>query len=50
MTDKMQKLIDALAAKKTVQDTVKSKYKGKDKIKKLTDSERIARIEEYLGL
>ena len=48
-----QKLIEMtlkLQEKKIKQDEVKKKYKDLDKKKKLTQEQRIARIEEYLGI
>jgi hypothetical protein len=48
-----QKLIEIslkLQEKKLKQDNVKKKYKDLDKKKKLTQEQRIARIEEYLQL
>jgi hypothetical protein len=45
-TEKLKAIADNLAEKKQKQDAVKAKYKGK----KLTDKERIDRIEELLGI
>ena len=44
------KLRDKQLSDKNKQDEVKKKYKGMDKNKKLTQEQRIARIEEYLGI
>lgn len=47
---KLEELTQKLQEKKIKQDEVKKKYKSKDKVKKLTLSERIERIEEILGI
>lgn len=51
---KLDEFVTKLRAKqledKTKQDEVKKKYKAKDKVKKLTLTERIERIEEILGI
>ena len=44
------KLRDKQLSDKNKQDEVKKKYKGMDKKKKLTQEQRIARIEEILGI
>ena len=43
-------LAEKLQAKKVKQDAIKQKYKDKEKIKKLTTDERLARIEELLNI
>ena len=48
--DRIKNIADKLAEKKVKQDAVKDKYDNKNKVKKLTTDERLARIEEYLGL
>ena len=51
MTEQRVKaLVDKLAEKKVRQNAVREKYDKKNKIKKLTTDERLARIEEILGL
>ena len=47
---KLDELTQKLQEKKIKQDEVKKKYKAKDKVKKLTLSERIERIEELLEI
>ena len=44
------KLRDKQLSDKNKQDEVKKKYKDLDKKKKLTQEQRIARIEELLGI
>jgi len=55
--EKMQKIRELLVQKKekqvaedTRKEATKKKFKDKDKVKKLTDKERLDRIEELLGL
>ena len=50
MDQRVKVLVDKLAEKKVRQDAVKDKYDKKNKIKKLTTDERLARIEEILEL
>ena len=50
MNDKLLKLVQKLEEKKLKQDDVKKKYKDLDKKKKLTQEQRLARIEELLGI
>lgn len=54
MNEKLLKLQKALNDKKKVDSdkrlAVVEKYKAKAKVKKLTQEERIARIEEMLGI
>ena len=54
MNEKLLKLQKALSDKKKVdsdkRQVIIEKYKAKAKIKKLTQEERIARIEEMLGI
>lgn len=50
MNDKLLKLAQKLEEKKLKQDDVKKKYKDLDKKKKLTQEQRLARIEELLGI
>lgn len=47
---KAKQLIAALEARKAEQKTVKQEYKDKEKVKALTTSERLDRIEKLLGL
>lgn len=47
---KLDELTQKLQEKKIKQDEVKAKFKAKDKVKKLTLSERIERIEELLEI
>jgi len=48
--EKLLKIIEKLAEDKVSKEAVKKKFKDKDKIKKLTDKERLDRIEEFLGI
>lgn len=48
--EKLQKIVEHLAAKKTVEDKVKVEYKGKEKVKALTTAERLDRLERLAGL
>ena len=52
--DALTLVVGALKDKKDKREAVKEKYKAKDKAKdkakKLSTSERLDRIEEYLGL
>lgn len=50
MNDKLLKLVQKLEEKKLKQDEVKKKYKDLDKKKKITQEQRLARIEELLGI
>ena len=54
MNDKMMKVVEAIKAKKQAEQAKKAeiveRYKGKAKVKALTDKERLDRIEELLGL
>ena len=50
MNDKLLKITQRLAEKKAREDAIKLKYKDKEKIKPLTQGERIARIEELLNI
>lgn len=50
MNMKLLELAQKLQEKKIKQDEVKKKYKDLDKVKKLTQEQRIARIEELLGV
>ena len=50
MNQKLTELTLKLQEKKIKQDDVKKKYKDLDKKKKLTQEQRIARIEEILGI
>jgi len=49
-TEKLLKIAEKLQEKETAKENVKKKYKGKEKVKKLTTDDRLARIEELLGL
>lgn len=46
--EKMLKIIEKLAADRLKKEDVKKRYKDKDKINKLTDEERIKRLEELV--
>jgi len=48
--EKMLKIAEKLASDKSVKDKVEKRFKDKDKIKKLTDKERIDRIEKIFGI
>jgi len=48
--EKMLKIVEKLQANKVEKDAIKKKFKDKDKVKKLTDKERLDHIEELLGL
>ena len=50
MNEKLLKLAEKLAEKKAKEQVVKDKFKALEKVKKLTQEQRIARIEEMLGL
>jgi hypothetical protein len=43
-------LAEKLEQKKAKEQVIKDKYKALEKVKKLTQEQRIARIEELLGL
>ena len=42
--------VDRIVGEQKAQNAVKAEYKAKEKVKKLTDKERIDRIEKMLGL
>lgn len=48
--EKILKIVEKLASDKTTKDEVEKRFKDKDKIKKLTTTERLDRIEEILNL
>jgi len=48
--EKMLKIVEKLQANKVEKESVKKKFKDKDKVKELTDKERLDRIEEFLGI
>ena len=48
--EKMLKILEKLSVDNIAKEDVKKRYKDKDKIKKLTDKERLDRIEEILGI
>ena len=50
MNDKVIKLAEKLAEKKVKEKVIKDKYIALAKIKKLTQEQRISRIEELLGI
>ena len=50
MLVRIQKLVEKAAAKKTDEDAIKAEYKAKEKIKPLTQAERLDRIEKILGI
>lgn len=48
--DALSVMVEAMREKKDKREAVKKNAKEKDKVKKLTDKEKIAVIWEYLGL
>ena len=50
MNEELIEIVEKLKLKKEKQDEITLKYKNKEKIKELTDKERIERIEEILNL
>ena len=48
--DRLKRIVGRLAEKKIRQEVIKEKYVAKNKTKKLTTEERLARIEEFLEL
>lgn len=52
--EELNKALKAARAKKleekAVKDAIKDAYKGKEKVKKLTDKERIERLERLMGI
>ena len=50
MNDKLIKIVEKLAEKKAKEDVVKVEYKDKEKVKALTTTERLDRIERMLGI
>ena len=50
MNEKLLKITQHLADKKNKEDAMKTKYKDKEKVKKLTTDERLTRIEEILNI
>lgn len=54
MNERLAKVVEAIKAKKQVEEAKRTKiverYKGKAKVKALSTSERLDRIEELLGL
>ena len=47
---KLQELVERIKVKKDKEEKVKAKFKELNKVKKLTLEQRIARIEELLGI
>ena len=47
---KLQELVERIKVKKDKEEKVKAKYKELNKVKKLTQEQRITRIEELLGI
>lgn len=50
MNEKLMLLAQKLVDKKEAEEAIITKYKDKEKVKALTTAERIARIEELLGI
>lgn len=46
----LKPMIAVMEAKKAAQEAIKAGFKAKEKIKALTDKERLDRIEKLLGL
>lgn len=48
--EKLLKIAEKLKEKEAAKEGIRAKYKSKEKAKKLTTDERLARIEGMLGL
>lgn len=50
MNDKLKVMLDKVQEKKVKEQVIKDKFKDLNKKKKLTQEQRISRIEEILGI